>query len=41
LLWAVYGAVQAMEKSSEKSFQQLARKWQNWLDFTKTTLPIV
>ncbi|KFZ20061.1 hypothetical protein V501_00321 [Pseudogymnoascus sp. VKM F-4519 (FW-2642)] len=41
LLWAVYGAIQAMEKSSEKSFQQLAGKWQKWLDFTKTTLPIM
>ncbi|KFY42931.1 hypothetical protein V494_02179 [Pseudogymnoascus sp. VKM F-4513 (FW-928)] len=41
LLWAVYGAIQAMEKSSDKSFQQLALKWQKWLDFTKTTLPIM
>lgn len=41
LIWAVYGAIQAMEKSGDKSFKQLASRWKEWLDFTKSTIPIV
>ncbi|KAF2244423.1 putative GPI anchored protein [Trematosphaeria pertusa] len=37
LLWAVYGAVQALERSNQSEFTDLARGWQAWLDYTKTT----
>ena len=36
LLWAVYGAVQALESSSKAKYQKLGKQWQAWLDYTKT-----
>ncbi|KAF7716682.1 Glucan endo-1,2-beta-glucosidase [Penicillium ucsense] len=38
LLWAVYAFVQAAENTSNKSYHNLARKWQSWMDYTKTTI---
>ncbi|KAM0713761.1 hypothetical protein Q7P37_010723 [Cladosporium fusiforme] len=38
LLWAVYAAVQALETSRKPEYQALARQWQAWLDFTKSTV---
>ena len=35
LLWAVYGAVQALDSSSKPHFRQLGAEWQTWLDYTK------
>ncbi|KAH8756135.1 putative GPI anchored protein [Hyaloscypha finlandica] len=37
LIWAVYSAIQAMETSSNRKYQNLARQWQAWLDYTKLT----
>ncbi|CAG8058267.1 unnamed protein product [Penicillium salamii] len=37
LLWAVYGFIQALENTGNKSYLELAQKWQTWLDYTKTT----
>lgn len=37
LIWAVYGFIQALENTGNKSYLDLARGWQNWLDYTKTT----
>ncbi|PCG91800.1 Hypothetical protein PENO1_060780 [Penicillium occitanis (nom. inval.)] len=37
LLWAVYAFIQAAENTSNKSFIDLAKKWQTWMDYTKTT----
>jgi hypothetical protein len=37
LIWAVYSAIQAMEGSSSRKFQGLAKQWQAWLDYTKMT----
>lgn len=36
LLWAVYGAVQALESSSKTKYQSLGKQWQAWLDYAKT-----
>jgi hypothetical protein len=33
----VYGAIQALENTGKKSYQQLAQDWQHWLDYTKKT----
>jgi hypothetical protein len=37
LLWAVYGFIQALENTADKSYRELAQKWQTWMDYTKTT----
>ncbi|KAJ5662378.1 uncharacterized protein N7477_009994 [Penicillium maclennaniae] len=37
LLWAVYGFIQALESTGDKSYASLAQKWQIWMDYTKTT----
>ncbi|KAJ6097338.1 hypothetical protein N7499_001712 [Penicillium canescens] len=37
LLWAVYGFIQALESTGNKSYLGLAQKWQTWMDYTKTT----
>lgn len=37
LLWAVYAFIQAAESSSNQSYMDLAKKWQTWMDYTKTT----
>ncbi|KAH8691986.1 putative GPI anchored protein [Talaromyces proteolyticus] len=37
LLWAVYGFIQSLENTENKSYQQLASDWQIWMDYTKTT----
>jgi hypothetical protein len=37
LVWAVYGFIQALENTSNKEYQELAQKWQTWMDYTKTT----
>ena len=37
LIWAVYGFIQALENTGNKSYLDLARGWQSWLDYTKTT----
>lgn len=37
LLWAVYAFIQAAENTSNKSYVDLAKKWQTWIDYTKTT----
>lgn len=37
LLWAVYGFIQALESTGDKSHVSLAQKWQTWMDYTKTT----
>ncbi|KAF2727161.1 putative GPI anchored protein [Polyplosphaeria fusca] len=37
LLWAVYGAVDALEKSRHVKCRKLAKAWQKWLDYTKIT----
>ena len=37
LLWAVYGFIQALENTGNKSYRELAQKWQGWMDYTKTT----
>ncbi|KAJ5881865.1 uncharacterized protein N7529_000537 [Penicillium soppii] len=37
LLWAVYGFIQALENTGDKSYLELAQKWQVWMDYTKTT----
>ncbi|OOQ85565.1 putative GPI anchored protein [Penicillium brasilianum] len=37
LLWAVYAFIQAAESSSNQSYIDLAKKWQTWMDYTKTT----
>ncbi|KFA66944.1 hypothetical protein S40285_05738 [Stachybotrys chlorohalonatus IBT 40285] len=37
LVWAVYGAIQALEKSNKRSYRKLARDWSVWLDYVKTT----
>lgn len=38
LLWAVYGIVQVLESSPNQSYRQLGLEWQEWLDYTKTTV---
>lgn len=37
LLWAVYAFIQAAENTSNQSYIDLAKKWQAWMDYTKTT----
>jgi hypothetical protein len=37
LLWAIYGFIQALENTGKASYKELARKWQIWMDYTKTT----
>ncbi|KAJ5214340.1 hypothetical protein N7449_001509 [Penicillium cf. viridicatum] len=37
LVWAVYGFIQALENTGRKNYQELAQKWQVWMDYTKTT----
>lgn len=37
LIWAVYGFIQALENTGNKSYLDLARGWQTWLDYTKKT----
>lgn len=37
LLWAVYAFIQAAENTSNKSYMNLAKKWQTWMDYTGTT----
>ncbi|KAJ5402663.1 uncharacterized protein N7487_008559 [Penicillium crustosum] len=37
LVWAVYGFIQALENTGDKRYQELAQKWQVWMDYTKTT----
>ena len=35
LIWAVYGAVQALGSSSQAKYRNLGKQWQSWLDYTK------
>lgn len=37
LLWAVYSAIRVLETSSNRDYRNLAKGWQAWLDYTKTT----
>ncbi|KAF2111752.1 putative GPI anchored protein [Lophiotrema nucula] len=37
LLWSVYAAVEALGRSKSAKYQELAKGWQTWLDYTKTT----
>ena len=37
LLWAVYSAVQVLETSHRSDYQALAKGWQAWLDYAKST----
>lgn len=37
LLWAVYGAIEALKCSSDDAFGALGDKWQAWLDYTTQT----
>ncbi|KUJ15856.1 putative GPI anchored protein [Mollisia scopiformis] len=37
LIWAVYSAVQVLEMSAMPEYNDLVKKWQSWLDYTKTT----
>ncbi|KAH7420027.1 putative GPI anchored protein [Cadophora sp. MPI-SDFR-AT-0126] len=37
LLWAVYGLVQVLETSHDRRRLALAKSWQAWLDYTKST----
>ena len=37
LLWAVYSAVQVLETSHRADYQALAKEWQAWLDYAKST----
>ncbi|KAL3956127.1 hypothetical protein ACCO45_008973 [Purpureocillium lilacinum] len=37
LLWAVYACIQALENSHNPSFGKLAKGWQTWFDYVKTT----
>ena len=38
LIWAVYGAVQALESSPKAKYRNLGKQWQAWLDYTKTNI---
>lgn len=38
LLWAVYGCIQALEKSCKQSHHRLAANWQQWFDYAKTNV---
>ncbi|EPS34573.1 hypothetical protein PDE_09537 [Penicillium oxalicum 114-2] len=38
LLWAVYAFIQAAENTPSKAYGELAKKWQSWMDYTKTTI---
>ncbi|EAW07211.1 endo-beta-1,2-glucanase [Aspergillus clavatus NRRL 1] len=37
LFWAVYGFIQALENTGSPAHAKLASRWQNWMDYTKTT----
>ena len=37
LIWAVYSAVQVLETSPILGYSDLAKGWQSWLDYTKST----
>lgn len=41
LFWAVYACIHALEQSrhddGDASFKRLAKEWQTWLDYVKTT----
>ncbi|KND90713.1 hypothetical protein TOPH_04646 [Tolypocladium ophioglossoides CBS 100239] len=37
LLWAVYACIQALQQTGKPSFVKLAKGWQQWFDYTKTT----
>ncbi|KXT07217.1 hypothetical protein AC578_2453 [Pseudocercospora eumusae] len=37
LLWAVYAAVEALSVSHDYQYRRLGARWQEWLDYTKTT----
>ena len=37
LLWAVYSAVQVLGTSNRADYQALAKRWQAWLDYSKST----
>ena len=37
LLWAVYSAVQVLGTSNRADYQALAKHWQAWLDYAKST----
>jgi hypothetical protein len=37
LLWAVYSAVHVLESSGRADYQALAKGWQAWLDYAKST----
>jgi hypothetical protein len=37
LLWAVYSAVQVLETSHRADYQALAKRWEEWLDYSKST----
>ncbi|KAK2589834.1 hypothetical protein QQS21_012493 [Conoideocrella luteorostrata] len=41
LVWAVYACIHALEQSRDRSFKDLARGWQKWLDYVKTTASTV
>ncbi|KAG6000269.1 hypothetical protein E4U21_005630 [Claviceps maximensis] len=41
LVWAVYACIHALEQSRDPLSKNLAREWQNWLDYVKTTAATV
>ena len=41
LIWAVYACINALEQSRDPSFKDLAKGWQKWLDYVKTTAATV
>ncbi|KAH6713228.1 putative GPI anchored protein [Leptodontidium sp. MPI-SDFR-AT-0119] len=38
LIWAVYGLIQVLETSNDPEYRKLAKSWQSWLDYTKSTV---
>lgn len=41
LVWAVYACIHALEQSREPANRSLAKDWQKWLDYVKTTAATV
>ncbi|KAH6888458.1 hypothetical protein B0T10DRAFT_514173 [Thelonectria olida] len=37
LIWAVYGAVEALNSRRQPKFTKIAKDWQNWLDYVAST----
>lgn len=41
LIWAVYGAIEALNSRREAKFTKIAKDWQTWLDYiASTAVPI-